>query len=133
MSGVQPGDPIILHDYQNGQTYCGGHWYATGTAPCETERRVAAEALAGLPACEASDEDIVAAAALLGYPRASRCWTKDRASWADHPGSVITMATLKAQMESLKAVFAKEGRPAPTAIIIHPDLYRRLTEGNFDA
>lgn len=87
MSGVLPSDPVVLHRYQpgsggvQGSTLCGGRWYKTGEAPCEVAEQTMARSLDELPPCEASDEDIAAAAALLGLPRASRCWTRDCESW----------------------------------------------------
>ena len=83
MSGVLPSDPVVLHRYDERGTLCGGRWYRTGEAPCEVSEQTMARSLDELPPCEASDEDIAAAAALLGLPRASRCWTRNHASWDD--------------------------------------------------
>jgi hypothetical protein len=87
MSGVQPGDPVVLHKYrilagEIEQMLCGGSWYnvEAGNAPCEVRKAEHDAMMAALPLCE--QEDIQAAALILGLPRASRCWTKDRASGA---------------------------------------------------
>lgn len=70
-----------------------------------------------------SPEDIEAAKALIG----------PEPDPVIDPGSVVTMTQLKASMMRLKDVFAREGRPAPTSVIIHPNDYKRLIEGNFNA
>lgn len=81
MSGVEPGDPVVLHRYQDGKTLCGGQWYPTGDSPCEVAEANHVEGLRSLPPCEQADSDV--AARLLGIPKFSRCWTRDRASWED--------------------------------------------------
>lgn len=101
MSGVEPGDPVVLHRYEDGKTLCGGKWYPTGDSPCEVAEANHIESLRSLPPCEQVDLD--AAARLLGVPKYSRCWTKDRASWEDpaKPESVQAMAMLMSTMQKL--------------------------------
>lgn len=99
MSGVLPSDPVVLHRYEHGKTLCGGRWYPTGESPCEVSEQAAARGLADLPPCEASDEDIAAAAALLGLPRASRCWTRDRASWENIDITDIVKANMDPRLD----------------------------------
>jgi hypothetical protein len=98
VSGVKPGDPVVLHQYESGKTLCGGLWYATGSAPCETADQSALDAIKLLPACEASDEDIVAAAALLGITKVSRCWTRDGASGPESDTPFMDPAKVQAYL-----------------------------------
>ena len=102
MSGVDPSDPVVLHKYENGKTLCGGTWYTTGDSPCEVAEANHVDSLKRLPPCEQVDLD--AAARLLGIPKFSRCWTRDRASWDDpalKPDSVQAMAMLMSTMQQL--------------------------------
>lgn len=80
MSGVLATDPVVLHRYEVAMIFCGGQWYPLGDSPCETRDKETIMELRKLPACEASDADLVAMALVLGVPRASRCWTRSQES-----------------------------------------------------
>jgi hypothetical protein len=71
-------------------TFCSGHWYPTGEAPCEVLDKTAAHDLDDLPECERAD--VIAAASLLGT---TRCRFKPRGSWTSAGDGDIVIAPEK--------------------------------------